>query len=134
MVHEQYAPILRVGGKGIINDPRNTLLLRSDVHILFDAKRFVIALKQGKWTTHVLQGAPQDELARNFHSIQMQPITDIAIEFLFARFVYAIHSLGGFTRKERSLLQCQNRVENGLRLRVGSTKASLRHDRGHGRR
>lgn len=83
--------------KGTTDDPRNTLFLRSDVHTLFDAKRFVIAPKQGKWTTYVLQGAAQDELARNFHSIQMQPLTYIAVELLFARFVYAIHSVSGFT-------------------------------------
>ncbi|KHN94020.1 uncharacterized protein MAM_07328 [Metarhizium album ARSEF 1941] len=83
--------------RGTTDDPRNTILLRSDAHTVFDAKRFIIVPKKRKWVTHVLYGTSQDELAQNFHNIHVQPLTDIAVEFIFARFVYTIHALSTFT-------------------------------------
>lgn len=83
--------------RGTTDDPRNAILLRSDVHTLFDAKRFIIVPKKGKWVTHVLYGAVQDELARSFHDVHVQPLTDVSVEFMFARFVYTIHALSTFT-------------------------------------
>ncbi|ATY62394.1 hypothetical protein A9K55_008015 [Cordyceps militaris] len=83
--------------KGTPDDPRNVILLRSDAHTLFNAKRFLIVPKRDKWLTHVLYGKPQDELAQSFHNIHLQPLTDISVEFLFARFVWTIHALSTFT-------------------------------------
>ncbi|KAM3508030.1 hypothetical protein MY11210_006878 [Beauveria gryllotalpidicola] len=83
--------------KGTPDDPRNAILLRSDAHTLFDAKRFLIVPKKDKWVTHALYGKPQDELARSFHNIHLQPLTDVSVEFLFARFVWTIHALSTFT-------------------------------------
>ncbi|KAM3450335.1 hypothetical protein MY3296_006223 [Beauveria thailandica] len=42
-------------------------------------------------------GELQDELARAFHSIHLQPPTDVSAEFLFARFVSIIYALSTFT-------------------------------------
>lgn len=83
--------------RGTTDDPRNAVLLRSDVHTLFDAKRFLIVPKKSKWVTHVLYGAAQDELARSFHDVQVQPLAGVSVEFMFARFVYTIHALSTFT-------------------------------------
>ncbi|EFY86129.1 hypothetical protein MAC_07794 [Metarhizium acridum CQMa 102] len=83
--------------RGTTDDPRNAILLRLDAHTIFDAKRFMIVPKKGRWVTHVLYGAAQDELARSFHNVHMQPLTDIAVEYIFARFAYTIHALSTFT-------------------------------------
>ncbi|QLI73235.1 uncharacterized protein G6M90_00g093950 [Metarhizium brunneum] len=83
--------------RGTTDDPRNAILLRSDAHTIFDAKQFIIVPKKGKWVTHVLYGAAQDELARSFHNVHIQPLTDIAVEYIFARFVYTVHALSTFT-------------------------------------
>ncbi|TWU70693.1 hypothetical protein ED733_001540 [Metarhizium rileyi] len=92
--------------RGTTDDPRNAILLRSDAHTIFDAKRFIIVPKKGKWVTHVLYGAAQDELAQSFHNVHIQPLTDIAVEYIFARFMYTIHALSTFTHSggKRALL------------------------------
>ncbi|KAG6007883.1 hypothetical protein E4U54_008775, partial [Claviceps lovelessii] len=66
------------------------ILLRSDVHATFDARQFLIVPKNGKWVTHVLYGEVQDELARCFHNVHAQPLTDIAVELIFARFLVEV--------------------------------------------
>ncbi|GAB1311872.1 hypothetical protein MFIFM68171_02082 [Madurella fahalii] len=72
------------------DDPRNIILLRSDVHKLFDARRFVLVPKQGVWTSHVPFGKPDDELIALYHNVELQPLKQVAVEFLFARFAWAI--------------------------------------------
>ncbi|KAG5981774.1 hypothetical protein E4U55_002576 [Claviceps digitariae] len=95
------------------------ILLRPDVHAAFDAKRFIIVPKKGKWVIHVLE-AQDKELIASFHNVHMQPLIDIAVEFIFARFLYAIFSknvLPGSGRSKHKLLvikageDTQTRVE-----------------------
>ncbi|GAB0134905.1 hypothetical protein EsDP_00003258 [Epichloe bromicola] len=107
--------------RGTPDDPRNAILLRSDIHTLFDAKRFFLVPKEGKWVTHVLYGTAQDELARNFHNVHVQPLRDVSVEFLFARFMYTIHALSGFAHGggKRSLLVI--RSDQTMRERVEVT-------------
>ena len=106
--------------RGTTDDPRNAILLRSDAHTLFDAKRFMIVPKKGKWVTHVLYGAAQDELARSFHNVHVQPLTDIAVEYIFARFMYTIHALGTFTNSggKRALLVLRSGETSRHRLEM----------------
>lgn len=106
--------------RGTTDDPRNTLLLRSDIHTVFDTKRFCIVPKNGQWVTHVLYGSVQDELARRFHNVPLQVLRDIAVEFIFARFVYTIHALSPFTLSggKRALLVIKPGLTSRERVEV----------------
>ncbi|KAM3547455.1 hypothetical protein ARSEF4850_010020, partial [Beauveria asiatica] len=102
------------------DDPSNAILLRSDIHTLFDAKRIMIVPKQGKWVTHVLYGTAHDELAECYHNVPLQPLTGISLEFLFARFVWTILGLSTFPSSggKRALLVVKPGEANPKRVEV----------------
>jgi hypothetical protein len=79
-----------------IEDPRNLLLLRSDIRALFDVQYFYVVPKRGVWVCHVPFGGPSDELAALYHNVELQPLTQVAIEFLLARFAWCIFGRGAF--------------------------------------
>ncbi|KAH6631939.1 hypothetical protein F5144DRAFT_612484 [Chaetomium tenue] len=72
------------------DDPRNAVLLRSDIQTLFNAQRFVLVPKKGAWVSHVLYGSPNDEMATLYHNVELQPLKEVAVEFLLARFAWAV--------------------------------------------
>ncbi|KAK3364145.1 hypothetical protein B0T25DRAFT_620390 [Lasiosphaeria hispida] len=73
-----------------VDDPRNVLLLRSDLHHLFDQGRFVLVPKEGIWVVHILSGLPEEELAALYHNVCLQPLSGLSVEFLFARFAWTV--------------------------------------------
>ncbi|AEO62005.1 hypothetical protein MYCTH_2312885 [Thermothelomyces thermophilus ATCC 42464] len=81
-----------------INDDKNMLILRKDLHHLFDARRFTFVPKQfGAYTsesfqlvTHVLLPSGSPELVGLYHNRLPQPIRGISVECLFARFAWCI--------------------------------------------
>ncbi|KAL8346110.1 hypothetical protein RB598_000149 [Gaeumannomyces tritici] len=106
-----------------INDEKNILLLRKDIHYLFDAKRFVFVPKrpaapnpitlpttsfpveahahihptpdldaQTKLAAYVLLPEVFPELVGLYHNRLPQPLCGIGVEFLFARFAWALFS------------------------------------------
>ncbi|KAI9776296.1 MAG: hypothetical protein M1839_000456 [Geoglossum umbratile] len=90
----------------IVDDIRNGLTLRLDLHHDFDKKKFVFVPKMGMLVTHMLQ--PTYELGRLYHNTLLLETPGISIEFLLARFAWAIFLsvkhflLAGLLR----LLQC----------------------------
>lgn len=68
------------------DDPRNVVLLRSDIHTLFDARRFILVSKNGVWVSHAPSGSPDDKLATLYYNVELQPLKKVAVEFLLARF------------------------------------------------
>jgi hypothetical protein len=74
----------------VIEDRRNRFLLRSDIQALFEARRFEVVPKRGVWACHVTSGGPSDQLVALYHNVELQPLTQVAIEFLLARFAWSV--------------------------------------------
>ncbi|CAH0033351.1 unnamed protein product [Clonostachys rhizophaga] len=70
----------------------NAILLRRDLHKLWDDHRFAIVPKAGKWVIHVLWKSPSEELEKKYHNLELQPLSGVARHFLFCRFALAILS------------------------------------------
>ncbi|KAH0556027.1 hypothetical protein GP486_006032 [Trichoglossum hirsutum] len=82
--------------KGIhaVNDVRNILSLRYDLHQDFDNRKFVFVPKKSKSApetvivAHMLK--PTHELGLLYHNFQLHPTPNISPEFLLARFAWTI--------------------------------------------
>lgn len=67
------------------------MLLRRDIHNLFDKRRLVLVPKQGKLVIHVLgSDAGTPKLLTLYHNRSPLPLSGVSIEFLYARFAWAI--------------------------------------------
>ena len=77
------------------DNTRNVLLLRSDLHHLFDQGRLVFL---PKGVVHTLSGRPNGELAALYHNVSLQPLSELSVEFLFIRFAWTVLSQGIFLR------------------------------------
>ncbi|KAI0478367.1 hypothetical protein F4859DRAFT_54853 [Xylaria cf. heliscus] len=72
--------------------PENAMLLRRDLHKLWDMHKFALVPKQGRWVVHILDNGRTTELQDNYHNIELQALQDVRAEFLLARFALAILS------------------------------------------
>lgn len=68
----------------------NTILLRRDLHKIWDDHRFAVVPKQGRWVVHVLDNHATNELHERYHNLEMQPLTGVARQFLLCRYALAI--------------------------------------------
>jgi len=82
-----------------MNDSKNSILLRSDIHYLFDDRRFALVPKplanasnSTGIVAHVIPPGASKEIRELYHNVALQPLIGIAIEFLFARFAWTIFS------------------------------------------
>lgn len=73
-----------------INEPKNAILLRSDVHKIFDQKRFAIIPKSSLLLVHIVAPGPLIELTKLYHNVSLQPIIGVAIQYILARFAWTI--------------------------------------------
>ncbi|KAI0856845.1 hypothetical protein F4860DRAFT_491441, partial [Xylaria cubensis] len=83
------------GGRSGIDDDKNGILLRRDLHWLMDASRFVFAPKcqdagNPVLLTHVLQPGAAAELLHLYHNRELQSPVSTALPLLFARFALSI--------------------------------------------
>ncbi|TIA27468.1 hypothetical protein D6C78_11067 [Aureobasidium pullulans] len=79
---------------------RNALSLRSDIHIVFDQRRFVIVPKplssdetgRANYTlaVHVFSPSSSTQFAKFYHHIATQPLYGISLEYIFARFAWTV--------------------------------------------
>ncbi|KAF4490457.1 HNH endonuclease domain containing protein, partial [Fusarium agapanthi] len=79
--------------------PDNTLLLRCDMHKMWDDNRFAILPKAGGWYTHMLLNSNTTELEQEYHNLQLQPLRGVSRHFLFCRFAFAILAKSAFLRQ-----------------------------------
>lgn len=86
-------------GSEPVDNPRNAILLRSDIHKSFDYKRFAFVPKPKltasstepvTYVTHIFCSPHPHELTSLYHNIALQPLTGVAPEYLFARFAWTI--------------------------------------------
>lgn len=77
------------------DDPRNCILLRSDVHTLFDQRKLAVVPKRNTWVVHVVvgDGIPTEELAVLYHNVELQPLQGVSLQCMFARFAWTILGL-----------------------------------------
>lgn len=68
----------------------NTILLRRDVHKMWDDHRFAVVPKCGKWVLHVLWNSPTVELEEEYHNLPLQPLCGVSRYFFFCRFALAV--------------------------------------------
>lgn len=79
-----------------MEDPSNIMLLRQDLHHLFDQRRFTLVPKRTrenetpKLSIHLLASGLSTELGQLYHNRVLQPLRGIAVPFLFARFAWSI--------------------------------------------
>lgn len=79
----------------LLDDTANALLLRQDIHVLFDTGKFVFIPKKGadaaesiNIVSHVL--VPIQELGLLYHNVRLKPVSNIHPAFLLARFAWVI--------------------------------------------
>ncbi|EJP69771.1 uncharacterized protein BBA_01736 [Beauveria bassiana ARSEF 2860] len=72
------------------NNPCNAMLMGAQLHSVYDQRQFVIIPKWGAWLVHVLSGPHSEELAAVYHNIEPQPLSGLAVEYLFARFAWTV--------------------------------------------
>ncbi|KAF8418167.1 hypothetical protein EV426DRAFT_680900 [Tirmania nivea] len=118
----------RLSSENITSDVSNCLLLREDIHCVFDEAIFVISPKNGKYVSHFLQ--PTTNLGRLYHNCEAWEL-GVRAEFLHARFAWAIFQLhGAFVAKHKptSVQSLPGGNDSG-----GSENGSSGRGRGHGR-
>lgn len=74
-------------------NPANAILLSANIHREFDKKRFAIVPKGGRLVPHVFKPDDQNDAAKLFHNVDLQPLKGVRREFLFASFAYIVISL-----------------------------------------
>jgi hypothetical protein len=79
-----------------INDDKNILILRKDLHHLFDMRRFAFVPKQFgtsepvELVMHVLLPLGSPDIVGLYHNRCTQPIRGVSVECLFAHFAWAL--------------------------------------------
>lgn len=81
------------------DDARNAILLRSDIHTVFDQRRLVVVPKGDSWVFHVFAPGLTGELARLYHNVTLQVLVDVSVECLFARFAWTVFAQSTFLRQ-----------------------------------
>ncbi|KAL6717731.1 hypothetical protein ACLMJK_003816 [Lecanora helva] len=80
--------IKRSLGKLLLDDVSNAIALRSDLHTIFDQRKFLISRKKSQWAVHFLETT--NELGGLYHNSSLQIAGSISPFFLFVRFAWAI--------------------------------------------
>lgn len=88
---DQYNNQLELSGDIITDDMANAITLKTDMHQSFDQKHFVIVRKKGQWVAHFLRTT--HDFGREFHNRPVGISPNVAIEFLLARFAWAMFPL-----------------------------------------
>lgn len=82
---QQYFPPSR-RGRDTVDLSVNTILLRTDVHRLYDGMKWSIVPKSGTLVAHITQHSA--ELEQEYHNVPLQPLRGIVPEYLYARFAW----------------------------------------------
>lgn len=81
-----------------MEDESNFLLLKVDVHKLWDQRQFTVVPrtvdgekeKAISWVAYVLKRQPSKEVISLYHDVCLQPLTGVDVLFLFCRFAWTI--------------------------------------------
>jgi hypothetical protein len=118
----------------VVNGDENVILLREDVHTLWDRMCFSFVPKLTSddtcaWVVHVHK--PSQEMHALYHNLQLQPLTGIRHEFLLARFAWDIYpSLQGFLQR---MVTRRLKLPSGVEDVSGMDCKGLCEKQGYGR-
>jgi hypothetical protein len=75
-----------------MRDEINTIRLRSDIHTVFDAKRFAIVPMQKRLVAYCFREPPGSQVERLYHGVELHRLRliDHSAKFLLARFAYTV--------------------------------------------
>jgi hypothetical protein len=94
-------------GSEPVDDAQNAILLRSDVHTIFDQKRFGVVPKSSLLVVHIMAPGSSLELTRLYHNVPLQPLVGVAIQYLLARFAWTVFAYtSGFIQQGMERLLC----------------------------
>lgn len=80
---------LSLDEKHQMHDASNLLLLRADLHLAFDERKFCFFPKgDSKYVVHML--APTPDIGTLYHNSSLHPIDECSPEMLYTRFAWAI--------------------------------------------
>lgn len=100
-----------------VNDAQNAILLRSDLHTIFDQRRFAIVPKSSILLVHVVAPGPSIQLTNLYHNVSLQPLADVAIQHILARFAWTIFTLSvKFMQKGLTRRLCVYVGDEGTRI------------------
>ncbi|KAF8858817.1 hypothetical protein BDZ45DRAFT_689813 [Acephala macrosclerotiorum] len=74
-------------GDWMLDDVRNSIALRKDIHSAFDDRKFVIVPKQSKWVVQFI--GRTNSLGDDFHNTHIS-LKGVSSQFLYARFAWTI--------------------------------------------
>ncbi|KAK8142116.1 hypothetical protein G3M48_009320 [Beauveria asiatica] len=86
----QYSPRPEAVITNKTNNPRNAILMGSQLHSVYDQRQFVVVPKWGAWLIHVLSGRHDEELASVYHNVPPKLLLGLAVEYIFARFAWTV--------------------------------------------
>lgn len=121
-------------GQEVVNGDENVILLREDVHTQWDRMCFsfipkLVDDKMWAWTVHVHK--PSQELHALYHNLQLQPLTGVRHEYLFARFAWDLFPLlQGFLQRMK---QRRLKLRSGVQDISGLDCKGFCEGQGHGR-
>ena len=125
----------------MLDSDANATLLRQDLHTLYDNNQFLFYPKGNTNTrlvVHLL--APVEDLGRRYHNRRLLPVTNIKVEYAFARFAITILEYvadffaAGSARQalladgETKLMTAEECTVQSARTRSKSPKKRLRSD------
>ncbi|KAF1958577.1 hypothetical protein CC80DRAFT_441077 [Byssothecium circinans] len=105
-------------GSEPVDDAQNAMLLRSDVHTIFDQKRFAVVPKSSVLLVHITAPGSSLELTKLYHNVSLQPLVGVAIQYLLARFAWTIFA--------QSINFIQQGLKRSLCIHVGDGETSIR--------
>ncbi|KAF2647014.1 hypothetical protein K491DRAFT_615417, partial [Lophiostoma macrostomum CBS 122681] len=77
-------------GSAPVDDAQNAMLLRSDLHTIFDQKRFAVVPKGAVLVIHITAPRSSLELTRLYHNVSLQPLVSVTVQYLLAWFAWTI--------------------------------------------
>lgn len=97
----------------------NTILLRRDLHKMWDDHRFAVVPKAGKWVVHALWNFASAEIQERYHNLELQPLAGVSPYFFLCRFAMAVFSKSPFLgqRVPRKLVIVDNEGSAGSQVR-----------------
>jgi hypothetical protein len=114
-----------------LKDPDNTIRLRSDLHTIFDAKRFTIVPIERRLVVYCMNTKLGSQAQRLYHGVELHRIRDSGylIQFLFARFAYTIFERLRAFLEANTPRKLRLRVENEERVEMCSPERCWRFAR-----
>lgn len=105
-------------GSEPVDDAQNALLLRSDIHTIFDQKRFAIVPKSSALVVHITAPGSSLELISLYHNVSLQSLVGVAVQYLLARFAWTVFA--------QSINFVQQGLKRSLYIHVGEDEMDIK--------